>query len=398
MLSRATLDIVQSTAPVLASQGQAITTLFYRKLFDHHPELMHVFNMANQAQGKQARALAESVFMVATHIEKLHELGPMVKHIAHKHASLGVAPEQYPIVGKHLLAAIRDHLGLAADDPVLGAWAEAYGQLADIFIDTEATLYRENADKAGGWRGWRPFVIDSGETVAAGIRSIRLRPEDGGPIAGFLPGQYVGVKLRPAGSEYDEIRQYSLADAPGKATYRIMVKAESTPPAPAGKVSNHLHDMVPGARVWLQPPTGAFTIERSARPLTLIAGGVGITPLLSMLLHRIETADDVSDLTFVHCCRDRAHHILGDALRALSAQHGFRYYVSYEAENGGDHRGYLDRAVLSQWLTQADADVYYCGPEPFMDALRTLLMTIGFEADQLHHEIFGPGHALVGHA
>lgn len=61
-------------------------------------------------------------------------------------------------------------------------------------------------------------MIDSAETVAAGIRSIRLRPEDGGPIAGFLPGQYVGVKLRPSGSDYNEIRQYSLADAPGKAT------------------------------------------------------------------------------------------------------------------------------------------------------------------------------------
>lgn len=88
--------------------GLAIATLFYRKLFDHQPELMHVFKMANQAQGKQARALAESVFMYATHIEKLHEPGPMVKHIAHRHASLAVAPEQYLIVGKYLLEAIRD--------------------------------------------------------------------------------------------------------------------------------------------------------------------------------------------------------------------------------------------------------------------------------------------------
>lgn len=206
MLSRATLDIVQSTAPVLASQGQAITTLFYQKLFDQHPELMHVFNMANQAQGKQARALAESVFMYATHIEKLQDLGPMVKHIAHKHASLAVAPEHYPIVGKYLLEAIRDHLGLAVDDPVLGAWAEAYGQLADVFIDTEETLYRENAGKVGGWRGWRPFVIESAEPVAAGVKSFRLRPEDGGPIASFLPGQYVGVKLRPLSHDYEEIR------------------------------------------------------------------------------------------------------------------------------------------------------------------------------------------------
>lgn len=398
MLSRATLDIVHSTAPVLASQGQAITALFYSKLFDNHPELKHVFNMANQAQGKQARALAESVFMYATHIEKLHDLGPMVKHIAHKHASLQVAPAHYPIVGKYLLEAIRDHLGLADGDPVLVAWAEAYGQLADIFIDTEETLYRENADKAGGWRGWRPFVIEAVEPVATGVRSFRLRPEDGGPIAHFEPGQYVGVKLRPLGQQYNEIRQYSLADAPGKATYRIMVKADSTLSTPAGVVSHHLHDAAPGARVWLQPPTGVFTIARPERPLVLIAGGVGITPLLSMLLHRIETGDDMSTLTFVHCCRDRAHHILGDTLRTLSTQHGFRYFVSYENEAGGDHRGYLNQTVLAQWLAPTDADVYFCGPEPFMDALQTLLGAIGFKAEQLHHEVFGPAHHLAGHA
>lgn len=121
MLSAETLATIKSTAPLLAEQGKAITDLFYSKLFAQHPELQHIFNMANQAQGEQSRALAESVFMYATHIDKLQNLGPMVSRIAHKHASLQVAPEHYPIVGKYLLEAIQDHLGLEADHPVLGA-------------------------------------------------------------------------------------------------------------------------------------------------------------------------------------------------------------------------------------------------------------------------------------
>ncbi len=112
MISAETLATVKSTAPLLAEQGKAITDLFYSKLFKQHPELQHIFNMANQAQGEQSRALAESVFMYATHIDKLQNLGPMVSRIAHKHASLQVAPEHYPIVGKYLLEAIQDHMGV----------------------------------------------------------------------------------------------------------------------------------------------------------------------------------------------------------------------------------------------------------------------------------------------
>ena len=397
MLSDATLATVKSTAPLLAEQGKAITDLFYSKLFKQHPELQHIFNMANQAQGEQSLALAESVFMYATHIDKLQNLGPMVSRIAHKHASLQVAPEHYPIVGKYLLEAIQDHLGLEAGHPVLGAWAEAYGQLAGIFIKTEEDIYSENAKKAGGWRGFRGFIIRDIRDEAVGIKSIYLEPEDGKAIADFEPGQYLGIKIRPPGREYDEIRQYSLSDAPGKPYYRITVKAEFLPPNHEGTVSNHLHGAKIGDRVWVQPPTGDFIVKDADKELVLIAGGVGITPLLSMLLQRIETRRDVSDLVFVHCCKDQDHQVMADELRKLSARHGFKYYVSYETGSGADHQGYLNREVLSQWLQRPDADVYFCGPKPFMTALNGQLLDMGYDESQLHYEVFGPSIRLVTH-
>lgn len=395
MLSAETLSTVKSTAPLLAKQGKAITDLFYTKLFAHHPELQHVFNMSNQAHGEQSRALAESIFMYATHIDALQNLGPLVSRIAHKHASLQVAPEHYPIVGKYLLEAIQDHLGLEAGHPVLTAWDEAYGQLAGIFIQTEADIYQQNAAKPGGWRGFRAFVIERVVDEARDIKSFYLRPEDGGPIAGFEPGQYLGIKVRVPNHEYDEIRQYSLSNAPGHDCYRITVKAEHTPTAPPGKVSNHLHDARCGDRLWVQPPTGDFTIRNATNELVLIAGGVGITPLLSMLLHRIESGKDVSGLVFIHCCKDREHHIMADELRRLAALHGFSYRVSYELGSGADHAGYLDLATLSRWIDRPDADVYFCGPRPFMAAVNTVLLELGFRDAQLHYEIFGPSTRLA---
>lgn len=397
MLSAETLTTIRSTAPLLAKQGKAITDLFYSKLFTHHPELQHIFNMANQVQGEQSRALAESVFLYATHIDALQNLGPMVSRIAHKHASLQVAPEHYPIVGKYLLEAIRDHLGLADDHPVLGAWSEAYAQLAGIFIDTEEGIYAHNAAKPGGWRGFRPFVIREIRDEAQGIKSVYLEAEDGQPIASFEPGQYLGIKVQVPGHAYDEIRQYSLSDAPGKKTYRITVKAEGTPPGQTGKVSHHLHDARPGDRVWVQPPTGDFTVKRPGNKLALIAGGVGITPLLSMLLARVEAGGDLSDLVFVHCCRDAAHHVMADELRRLSTERGFTYRVSYEHGDGADHRGLLNRDVLEAWLGAPDADVYFCGPKPFMAALNLQLQDMGYSEAQLHYEVFGPSTRLTTH-
>lgn len=395
MLSAETLATIKSTAPLLAEQGRAITDLFYSKLFAGHPELQHIFNMANQEQGEQSRALAESVFLYANHIDKLQNLGPMVSRIAHKHASLQVAPEHYPIVGKYLLEAIRDHLGLEDGHPVLGAWSEAYAQLAGIFINTEEGIYAHNASKPGGWRGFRAFVIREIRDEAQGIKSVYLAPEDGQAIADFEPGQYIGVKVRVPGHEYDEIRQYSLSDAPGKDTYRITVKAEGT--APAGKVSHHLHGAQPGDRVWVQPPTGDFTLKRDDRRLAFIAGGVGITPLLSMLHARVESGADLSDLVFIHCCRDRAHHAMANELRQLASEHGFAYRVAYEQGDGVDHQGYLDRDVLARWLGEPDADVYFCGPKPFMAALNAALGGMGYREEQLHYEVFGPSTRLQPH-
>lgn len=394
MLSAETLSTVKSTAPLLAREGEAITGLFYSRLFTHHPELQHIFNMANQAQGEQSRALAESVFMYATHIDALQNLGPMVSRIAHKHASLQVAPEHYPVVGKYLLEAIQDHLGLEAGHPVLAAWGEAYGHLASIFIQTEADIYHHNATQSGGWRGFRPFVISRIVDEARDIKSFYLRAEDDAPIAGFKPGQYLGIKVNVPNHAYDEIRQYSLSNAPGNDYYRITVKAESTSTASPGKVSNHLHNAQPGDRVWAQPPTGDFTVRHPDHELVLIAGGVGITPLLSMLLHRVESGNEVSDLVFVQCCKDREHHVMADELRGLSARHGFKYYVSYETGGGGDHQGYLDPTTLQRWLAKPDADVYFCGPRPFMAAVNTALLALGFREAQLHYEVFGPATRL----
>ena len=240
MLSKETIAIVKSTAPILAGEGEKITGLFYTKLFEAHPELKNIFNMANQAMGAQKRALADSVFAYAANIDRLEALGPLVSRIANKHVSLQIAPEHYPIVGKYLLEAMQEHLRLTEGDPILSAWTEAYAALAGIFIDAEEDLYHQSEQKPGGWRGFRSFVIRDIKLEATDVKSVYLFPEDGEPVAGFEPGQYIGIKIEAGSYEHDEIRQYSLSSAPNHEFYRITVKAESHEGG-LGLVSNFLH-------------------------------------------------------------------------------------------------------------------------------------------------------------
>lgn len=389
MLSHQTITTVKATAAILAKEAQSITGLFYQKLFAEHPELQHIFNMANQAKGEQKRALADSVIAYATHIDKLAALEPAVARIANKHASLQVAPEHYPIVGQFLLQAIAEHLALSMQDPVIVAWGEAYQALAAIFVSAEENIYHNNQQKVGGWRGFRQFKIVEIVEEAVGVKSFYLAPSDGAPVAKWLAGQYVGLKVNPPNSNYTEIRQYSLSNAPNDKIYRVTVKAEQQT-QPAGVVSQYLHNLNVGDQLALQPPTGDFVVNEQSEHLVLLAGGVGITPVLSMLLHRINQQRSVENITLILCCRNAEHHIMAATLKALQQKHGFTYFVSYEHGAGADHNGYLDKAVLQQWITNLTSDVYFCGPKPFMSAINNILKQIGFSPEQLHYETFGP--------
>src|SRR5690606_38697886 len=141
MLSQKTIDIVKSTVPVLEQHVKTITTVFYNNIFAAHPELLNIFNHANQSKGRQQTALANAVYAAAAHIDNLGPIIPAVVQIAHKHRSLGIEKEHYPIVGYHLLGAIKEVLGEAATPEIIEAWGEAYGVIADAFIGIEKEMY-----------------------------------------------------------------------------------------------------------------------------------------------------------------------------------------------------------------------------------------------------------------
>jgi nitric oxide dioxygenase len=392
MLNASDRAIVKSTVPLLESGGETLTTYFYKKLLTRYPQVQPLFNQAHQASGDQPRALANGVLMYARHIDQLDQLGDLVAKIINKHVALQILPEHYPLVGECLLEAIREVLGAEiATDEVISAWGKAYGQLADILMGAEESIYDEKAKALGGWRGAREFKVVAKVPESAEITSFYFAPADGQPILAFTAGQYIGMQLFVEGKEIR--RNYSLSALGGNNQYRISVKRE-----PGGRASNYLHDQLNvGDSINLFTPSGEFTLVHNDKPLVLISGGVGITPTLAMLEAALETQRPIH---FIHCARNGSVHAFRDWIEDLAGKHPqLKRFYCYSEDDGvspAAHAvGLLDQARLEQWLpANRDVDAYFLGPKGFMAAMKRQLKAAGVPETQARSEFFGPASAL----
>ncbi|WP_432695467.1 NO-inducible flavohemoprotein [Marinobacterium sp. YM272] len=392
MLSAQSREIIDATLPAVKENARNITDVFYPLMFKRYPQVKAYFNDAHQAQGTQRQALANAVVAYASNLDRLELLGDAVALIVHKHASLNILPEHYPIVGECLLAAIKEVFGDVATDEVLNAWGEAYQQLADILISAEEAVYQANEQKPGGWRGEREFRLVRKEPESEVITSFYLEPTDGEPVAAFKPGQYTTVILEIDGETTR--RNYSLSDSPDKPYYRISVKREA-----GGRVSNHLHDNLnPGDTVRLTAPCGDFVLSDSDRPLVLLSGGVGLTPTMSMLRPALTSGREVH---FVHGALNSATHAFKAAVDQLGEEFdNLEISYCYSEPLPGDDSiatGLLDRARLASLLPlEKNPEVYFLGPKPFMQSCYRSLSELNVPKEQLRYEFFGPLESLEG--
>lgn len=397
-LSNQTIALIKATVPALEAHGLEITRRMYDRLF-RNEQIRDLFNQSHHGDaGSQPRALASAVLAYAQNIDRLHVLGAAVERIAQKHVGLNILPEHYPFVAEALLGAIGDVLGAAATPDILAAWGEAYWFLAELLIGREAEIYRAITAAPGGWSGWRRFVVDKRVAESAVITSLHLRPEDGGPVLRHRPGQYLTFRLAIPGQQTVK-RNYSISSAPGGDGYRISVKRE-----PLGVASNWLHtEAQPGTVLEVAPPAGEFVLpETPANPVVLLSGGVGLTPMASML-HEIAARHPGLPTQYIHGTLDGSTHGLKQEVQALAAQQpAISTTVFYQQPRPEDRRGsdYDEAGLITPaWLRQHTpvdrADYYLCGPKPFLRACVGGLVAAGVPAGRIHYEFFGPADELL---
>lgn len=251
--------------------------------------------------------------------------------------------------------------------------------------------------------GFRRFRVAKKIPESDVITSFYLEPADAAPLWQAQPGQY--LTLRVPGPKGHVLKTYSLSCHVGEpAHHRISVKREGRPEdgAPDGIGSCWLHDHVKeGAELEIAAPRGTFVLnEDSDRPVVLLAGGVGLTPLLSML-HRLAETD--RKVWFLQACEDGSVHAMRDEVRELSdaSQGRINAHVVYRNPSEADKsarlhhgEGVIDKATLQALLPLDDYDFYMCGPTPFMVAMYRLLRDLGVAKDRIAYEFFGKATSL----
>lgn len=262
--------------------------------------------------------------------------------------------------------------------------------------------------KAVPWKGLRDFEVATKEPEdpAGLVCSFYLKPVDGAPLPGYKPGQFLTFQLTVLDPQSrgpkDIVRCYSLSDAPGADTYRVSIKRVPPPPnqpdVPPGLSSNHFHDHVKvGDVLKVRAPSGHFFLERETGPVVLIAGGIGITPLLSMLNDTLNSGTK-REVWLFYGVTNSSDHAFKAHFEALARAHAnFHLHVCYakplpEDTEGVDyqHAGFVSIDLLRLTLPFQVYDFYVCGPRPMMETIIPALEDWGVPDQHIHYESFGP--------
>lgn len=392
-LSAESEAIVRATAGVVAEHAEEITRVFYPAMFAAHPELLRVFNRANQAIGEQPKALAASVVAFAVQLidPDAPDFTPVMRRIAHKHVSLGITARQYTIVGKHLLDAVGAVLGDAVTPDVRAAWDEVYWLFGCSLIAEEAKLYAlGGTDPEHPWRSYR--VVERFEESDE-VFSLVLAPVEG-VVPGHRTGQYVAIAVDlPDGSR--QPRQYTISSGPRGDSLRVTIKRVlGVDGAPDGQVSGWLHEHArPGTILDVSQPAGDVVLDDSDAPLVLVSAGIGITPIAA-ILEDLSRTQPHRTVRLFHA--DRAHdtHALYPSLRrqvlAMDDARAQNWYERDAADAPTLHPALPGLMDLGDVELPDGSTVFMCGPLPFMRAMRETLMARGIPSEQIQYEVFGP--------
>lgn len=375
MLTEQEKDIIKQTVPLLKEKGTEITSTFYPKMFKAHPELLNMFNQTNQKRGMQSSALAQAVMAAAVNIDNLSIIKPVIMPVAYKHCALQVYAEHYPIVGENLLKAIQDVTVLEEDDPVIQAWAKAYGVIADVFIQIEKEIYDQMM-----WIGFKPFKITNIKQESEDIKSFTVETEEY-DFSEFTPGQYITVDVSSDKLPYRAKRHYSIVSG-DKNHLTFGVKRDVTTEH-EGEVSTILHDEIKeGDMINLAAPVGGFVLENTTEPQLFLGSGIGVTPLVAMY----ETASAKGlDTQMVQVAENEQHLPFKDNFNSIASHHdNAKLYTHLK-----DKQGYIGAEELQVFLANKP-EIYICGGTKFLQSMIEALKSLNYDMDRVHYETFIP--------
>lgn len=256
-----------------------------------------------------------------------------------------------------------------------------------------------DAPVKANWHG--PLRIGNIVSETPSVKTVRLQSVAGdGPLPfTFLPGQFMNVAFSIGGARMN--RSYSISSSPNQRGYvELSVRRE-----PRGAVSRHIDDLLEvGDEIEAGGPVGKFTFDGTeADSIVLIAGGVGITPMMSIARYLSERSWP-GDIFFIYACRTPTDYIFAKEIAELQRTNPkLHMVVAMSNPEGTDWKGPRGR-ITKELLTHSVPDlisrrIHICGPPMMMDAVKALLSELGVPAEQVKSEQFGavkPGPGATG--
>ena len=254
------------------------------------------------------------------------------------------------------------------------------------------------------WNGYRKFSVAKKVSECADVCAFYLKPHDGKPLPSYKPGQYLTFQLDIPGRDKPLVRCYSLSDNPLECQhYRVTIKKEKAPAdkpdLPHGAASSFFCDSVKeGDILNVKAPTGHFFLDLTKNhPVVLIAGGVGITPMLSMA-KAIVASGSKREAWFFYGVRNRREHIHQEELQKLAAENeNIHLHVCYSKPatddvkgTGYHHEGRVSIELLKEVLPSNNFEYYLCGNGAFMKSITEGLEAWGVPEKDIYFEAFGP--------
>lgn len=274
---------------------------------------------------------------------------------------------------------------------------------AELDLYTSPVAKAAVEEQSVAWSGFRKFRIDRKVPEPGGCCSFYLKPHDGRPLPAFMPGQFLTFKLKVPGQAKDITRCYSLSDSPNPDYYRVTIKRVPPPPKspelPPGLSSNHFHDNLhEGDILDVKAPSGGFHLDVMSRsPVVLIGGGIGVTPVLSMLNY-ISTAPIQRETWFFYGVRNGSEVIHREHLQNIAQTHpNVKIRICYSDPVEGElvgrdfqHGERVSVDLFKRELPHNNYDFYTCGPPPMMESITKGLQEWMVDDEQIHYEAFGP--------
>lgn len=238
------------------------------------------------------------------------------------------------------------------------------------------------------WTNFKELILVDKTPVCPGITSFYFKAKDGEKLVKHTPGQFLPFRIKTADQKYkDVLRTYSLSMFPNDYTYRISVKKIG-----GGLISTYLHEQLNvGDSIEAMVPAGLFTIKNKTNNIVLISGGIGITPLLSMLYAESSNRNNIH---FIQAVPNSSIHPFKDDIETIVKLSGIKNTVFYsspldEDKEGIDfnYKGYLSKEFLEENVN-LNSDFYICGPPPFMRIVENHLLDLGVDKTRINYELF----------